>query len=97
MRKKLKIFFLCLASLIVIILLTFIPTLNLKTTNMVELTNEHFIIFYEKQDEDAAIDISNRLQKGYSYISESAGISSKYKTEVYLYNNQNKLHMKIQK
>lgn len=94
MKKKLKILFVCLVSLIVLILLTFIPTLNLKTKGMVSITKEHFIIYYEKKDENAAMDISSRLQKGYDSVSSMIKIRPDYKTKVYIYPDLNELHMK---
>lgn len=61
---------------------------------MVAITKKHFIIYYEKQDENAAIDISNRLQKGYDLISNTINISPDYKTKVYIYINISEFHMK---
>jgi len=61
---------------------------------MVELNNENFIIYYEKKDENAAIDISKRLKKGYEFISNEIDMSPDYKTEVYIYKNLEEFHTK---
>lgn len=94
MKKKIKILLIVFVSIAAIILLNFIPTLYLKSKGMKEIQKEHFVIYYEKQDENAALDISSRLQKGYDMISKSIDISPDYKTQVYIYPNLSELHMK---
>lgn len=94
MKKRYRTLLKYLVGLIVVILLTFIPTLNLKTKNMITIQNEHFIIYYEKRDENAAIDISSRLEKDYNLVFNSINISPDYKTEVYIYSNFNKCLVK---
>ncbi|MBN1055604.1 hypothetical protein DVW05_09640 [Clostridium botulinum] len=98
MKKRYKTLLKCflglLVGLIIIILLNFIPTLNLKTKDMIIIEKDHFIIYYEKNDKNAATDISNRLGKGYNLVSNSIKISPDYKTDVYIYKNLDEFHMK---
>lgn len=94
MPKAFKIVLIGMVILAGLILLSFIPVLQLKTAGMAALEQEHFTIYYEKQDENAAADIAGRLQKGYDRISQSIRLRSDYKTEVYIYGTQKELHMK---
>ncbi len=94
MEKRIKIILICFAALIAAVLMSFIPTLNLKVAGMKELSKEHFTVYYEEQDKDAAIDISNRLQKGYDVISKSTNLSPQYKTKIYIYTSLKEFHMK---
>lgn len=94
MRKSIKILLKGVGYLIAILLLAFIPTLNLKNKTMVNIEKDHFTIYYERQDENAAYDISDRLQKGYELISKEINISPNYKTQVYIYKSLSELHMK---
>lgn len=93
MKKRIKAL-IGLAVLIGFGLISLIPTFNLKTSTMLELPNDHFEIYYEKQDENAATDIGNRLQKGYDIISKSIKLNPQYKTEVYVYSNLKEFHTK---
>jgi len=94
MKKKYKILLGVLIGLIVIVLINFIPTLSLQTKDMMSMEKSHFIIYYEKNDENAAVDISNKLEKGYSLVANSISVSPDYKTKVYIYNGLDKFHMK---
>jgi hypothetical protein len=97
MKKSKKIILIILAiilSIAAILLITFIPTFNLKTNDMLTFESDHFVIFYEKQDENVLKDISAKLNEGYNKISETAKISADYKTKVYIYKNIDELHVK---
>lgn len=94
MKRKYKILLKILISLIIIFLLNFIPTLSLRTKDMTSIEKPHFIVYYERKDENAAIDIISRLEKGYNLVANSISISPKYKTEVYIYSNLDKFHIK---
>lgn len=97
MKKSKKIILIVLTIILTIaavLLITFIPTFNLKTKDMLTYESDHFVIFYEKQDENVLKDISAKLNEGYNKISETAKISADYKTEVYIYKNIDELHVK---
>lgn len=97
MKKSKKIILAILIVIIVIlalVLITFIPTLNLKTKDMLTYESQHFVIYYEKQDENVVKDISNQLNDGYNKIFEAININTTYKTEVYVYKNIYELHVK---
>lgn len=94
MKKRTKTILICLAALVSIVFLSFIPALNLKASGMKAVAKDHFTVYYEEQDEAAAMDISNRLQKGYDIISKATNISPGYKTDVYIYSSIREFHMK---
>lgn len=97
MKKTKKVLLIILAvilSLVAILILTFIPTYNLKTKDMLKYETDHFVIFYEKQDENVLKDISAKLNEGYNKIFETINLDTTYKTEVYVYKNIDELHVK---
>ncbi len=94
MKKGLKILGIVIVVICLIVLTTFIPTFNLKSSTMLKYESSNFSIFYEKEDENAVKDIAEKLNSGYSKISESISLTPTYKTEIYVYRNIDEFHIK---
>lgn len=92
-RTKLSILFI-LVGIVVLILLTFLPILTLRTKTMQKYESDHFIIYYEPEDKKAVEDIAQKLIEGYNKIAKAVDLSSKERTKIYIYKFIEEFHIK---
>ncbi|MDN5277143.1 MAG: hypothetical protein PWR01_1108 [Clostridiales bacterium] len=87
MQKKAKILLIIIMALIFMLIITFLPTFNLKTNKMIFKETDNFVFYYEKQDENAALDMAEILEKTYKKINSAMNFNRTEKTEIYIYPN----------
>ncbi|HHW00241.1 MAG TPA: hypothetical protein GXX36_11880 [Clostridiaceae bacterium] len=85
MSKKIRILLITIMALVFMLIITFIPTFNLKTNKMVNKETDNFIFYYEKQDENATQDMAELLETTYKNINSAMNFSPSKKTEIYIY------------
>lgn len=87
MQKKARILLIIIMALIFMLIITFLPTFNLKTNKMISKETDNFVFYYEKQDENAALDMAEILEKTYKKINSAMNFNRTEKTEIYIYPN----------
>ncbi|MEJ6951608.1 hypothetical protein [Natronospora cellulosivora (SeqCode)] len=92
MKKKLT----CLIVVVIffLLMLQFLPTLRLRTRDMVKWETEHYIIYFNEDDRSGAEAVFAQLEKDVPRINEALQFIPSEKVEVYIYENQNVLHQK---
>lgn len=94
MKKAIFFLLICIGFLSATAFVNFIPAFSLRAAGMTPLPSDHFTIYYEAQDEDAAKDIAQRLIDGYDVVAKAIALNPQYKTEIYIYKNLAELHRK---
>lgn len=79
--------------LIVAIIINFIPTYNLKTSDMKMLSGDWVNVYYETE-EIAATDVFKYADEAMSSIVQKLGFSEKQNVNVYIYDHQNTMQTK---
>jgi len=92
-KKLLKIILLSIGGLIIAFLLTFIPTLSLKTIGMNTLEGKYVTVYYEKE-ETAARDVFELADVESERIAKALGFDSPQNIKIYIYDNQNTMQTK---
>jgi len=94
-KKKLtlKILLGIISFLIIVVLINFIPTFNLKTSDMNMLSGDWVNVYYEKE-EAAAKDVFEYADELTANIAEKLGFTEKQNVNVYIYDNQSKMQTK---
>lgn len=92
-RTKLSILFI-LTGIVIAILLTFIPILNYKTKNMLKYESDHFVMYYEPEDKNVVDVVSVKLNEGHNKIAGVTDLSSKERTDIYMYKYIEVFHIK---
>ncbi|AEV69473.1 hypothetical protein [Acetivibrio clariflavus] len=88
MRKRIKILSIIITALVFLAIINFLPTFNLKTSKMVSMETDAFVLYYEKQDEKAAQDMAELLEEAYKKINSDMNFSRTEKTKIYIYPDQ---------
>lgn len=78
---------------VLLLLLTFIPILSLKTFGMSELHGKYVTVYYEKE-KVAAQAILNKLDAKSSYIAQKLGFKQPLHLKIYIYDKQSTFHTK---
>ncbi len=76
-----------------LILINFIPTFWLKTSEMKMFPGEWVNVYYEK-NYDAAVDVFELADGEAEYLAEKLGISGKHKINIYIYDSQEVMQRK---
>lgn len=97
MKKKTKkcilIILAAVGCLLAGIIINFIPTWNLKTTNMDMLSGDWINVYYETE-EDAARDVFTYANAETSAIAQKLGFQEKQNVNVYIYDHQKTMQTK---
>lgn len=80
-------------SLVLATIINFIPTFNLKTTDMKTLSGEWVNVYYESE-EAAAKDVFEYADEATSSIAQKLGFTEKQNINVYIYDYQNTMQTK---
>ncbi len=94
-RKKLalKISLGIVVFLIASVIINFIPTFNLKTSNMKELNGNWVNVYYESE-ESAAKDVFQYADNSTNDVAKKLGFTEKQNVNVYIYDHQNTMQTK---
>ena len=79
--------------LILALIINFIPTFNLKTSEMEKLSGEWVNVYYESEDA-AAKDVFQYADDATSSIAQKLGFTEKQDINVYIYDHQNTMQTK---
>lgn len=97
MRKKLsvlcKIILGLIGFILILLLINFIPTWSLKTTNMKVITGEWINVYYETE-QVAAEDVFLYADAATASVAEKLGFTEKQEVNVYIYDNQTTMQTK---
>ncbi len=86
-RKFVKIGVVIICCVLLLALLSFVPTLWLKTSGMKEIKGRYVTVFYEKEEE-AARDVFELTDAESERIAKSLGFDSPQGINIYIYDNQ---------
>ena len=92
-NRALKILFGIIILLIIVISINFIPTFNLKTTDMNMLSGEWVNVYYESE-EAAAKDVFQYADGATASVAQKLGFTEKQDINVYIYDYQNTMQTK---
>lgn len=94
MKKKLfKIILITLGVLLVLVIINFVPTWNLKTRGMSFYKGQWVNVYYE-EEADAAKDVFELTEKNAKALSEKLGFANKQVINIYIYDKQSTMHTK---
>ncbi|SDY24733.1 hypothetical protein SAMN05421736_101767 [Evansella caseinilytica] len=91
---KKKIILVILLIILALVCIQFYPALSLKSTGMITEETDHFILYYEPDDKEAAQEIGEILEQKRAEINAKLNYHQEEKTEVYIYPDQNTFHGK---
>lgn len=92
-KKRILIILMGVGFLLLGFIINFIPTWNLKTTDMNLLSGDWIDVYYETE-KDAAKDVFAYANAETASIVEKLGFSEKQNVNVYIYDNQNTMQKK---
>lgn len=93
MKLSFKILSGIIISLISMLIINFIPTVNLKTSDMKKLCGEWVNVYYELE-EAAAKDVLQYADNATGAIAQKLGFTKKQNINVYIYDHQNTMQTK---
>lgn len=92
-NRAIKILLGIIVLLIIMLIINFIPTFNLKTSDMNMLSGEWVNVYYESE-EAAAKDVFQYADGATASIAQKLGFTEKQDINVYIYDYQNTMHTK---
>jgi len=94
MRKTAKALLFIVMALVLMSVVAFLPTFQLKTSKMITKETDNFVFYYEKQDENAVQDMADIMNEYYKNVNSALNFNPTKKAEIYVYPDLKVLHTK---